>query len=1641
MKMFHRFRRKKAEPLIIPTITETLPQSPHQQQTEGFPLPLDIHRHATTISNLCSYAIAPDQAKGDNVEARRRERSIERHSDPLGLNVIYAPEEGIPAVDIILVHGLGGTSQKTWSKNKDAQYFWPQKWLPSEPGFERARVLSFGYNAHFASSGRENILNIADFAKDLLFGMKYSLDQASRELAVGEAPIIFVAHSMGGLVVKKAFILGQNDNQYQQMMASATAILFLSTPHRGTNLAELLNRILAVSLFNHSAKSYIAELKQNSPALQDINEQFRNIASRLQIFSFFETHQTAVGPKKMMVLEKDSSILGYPDEVSKPLDADHHDVCKYSSPQDPNYVSVRNALGSILRGVSKADTITHASVTNLVGMSSIKTLLAVSNSPEDDYGFFQSRRMPGSCEWILQRPTFLSWLKDNSNDMRIIWVHGVPGCGKSILSAYLIELLQNMGHSCQFFFFRFGDSAKKTVNSLLRSLAYQVAAQLPELRAQMQQLADDAARLEKAESRVIWQKVFVARLYRMRLRKPLYWIIDALDECESPQLLLRLILSSTSTQLPLRIVFTGRNTETLSTAFQRFETPVLIDHVAADDTKDDLEMYVAQEVRYMRGDQYFKTQVIQSVCAMAKGNFLWVHLVLKEILQCHTEAAIEQALEELPVELLQLYQRMEATLSRTSRPADRGLSKTILTWVVCSQRALTLEDLSEALKPEYSHVLDLRLTISQVCGNFVVIDNKSRVEMVHQTARDYLVKTPGLEHSVTPCYGHQDLFMKCISSLSSLIRKRNKRPMTKPLLDYAATSWPYHLAHCAASLDHSVLLALARFFQSPELFAWINLLASTDHLRILVDASQSVITYLGKKSKIDAESSPLNHRLQEKETVELWAVDLVKIVGKFGAQLVKYPGSIYTLIPTFCPATTMISQQYRRNKGRDSIAVTGFASQHWDDCLSKFSVGRDCQPLRITCMDRHFVILTSNGTLRLFDTITNQPWQKIDHGQRVLCFKFSASYEKCVTYGLRETKIWLVKQKRQLRSIANPTNAKALDVAFSSDESALISCSDDKVIRRCLLDSGNSEWAVVDGDRGFDGGDGSTYNSPRRVAFNPAGTEVAIAFRGFPLLVWDVEAAEVLGRCERDSDRNRSKQDLYSEVGPVCWNPVTSHVLGVYKDGCIFKWHPFDSCSQEVRTVESGIQCCPDGALFVTSNNDGMLKVWNFQHLTVVYQLSCHSPVIDVTLSANGRRVYDLRESFCNVWEPNALIRLAEADEKFSEKSSTTAGSTQLSIAAEGSLELSEPLTALAVAPRTSRYCSGDGNGVVRIGGTNTEAVSQIFQGFMPVERIVWSHNEKYLVTADLGGRLMVRSGELADNAGLAASYSLLFEAKTGNGLRQILFSRSAEYLLIVTVSFIELWSLKTRTMLSTKPNTSPSSRWISHPMEGDLLVQCCFTDIRVFQWSNLFEIICLQIEDNPYQVDVEQKAQADPPRRPSTTFPMSPDENQEAVDEVFVSNTGSHLVLQMSSPSAQRQRTLTYLVVDADGLATTSVSTATTVIAKELPRIITRNIARIVGFATKSPRRPSYGQLSETELELGNALVFLDHDDWVCSIIFGDPLPRDTKVSRHFFLPQDWLNTDSLRLADLSKDGRFHCPKNGEVAVVTNWLQNEFVE
>jgi len=86
---------------------------------------------------------------------------------------------------------------------------------------------------------------------------------------------------------------GQNDPEYEGIIRATTAITFLSTPHRGTNLAQILNQILQVTMVTNS-KQYIADLSRNSITIQKLNEQFRHVAPRMDIVSFYETQPTSI---------------------------------------------------------------------------------------------------------------------------------------------------------------------------------------------------------------------------------------------------------------------------------------------------------------------------------------------------------------------------------------------------------------------------------------------------------------------------------------------------------------------------------------------------------------------------------------------------------------------------------------------------------------------------------------------------------------------------------------------------------------------------------------------------------------------------------------------------------------------------------------------------------------------------------------------------------------------------------------------------------------------------------------------------------------------------------------------------------------------------------------------------------------------------------------------------------------------------------------------------------------------------------------------------------------------------------------------------------------------------------------------------
>lgn len=97
---------------------------------------------------------------------------------------------------IIAVHGLGGDWLKTWKADDGA--IWLRDRLPqllAEKNIQ-ARVLSYGYDADFVFTRTINDIEIV--ARDLL----NQIDSIRTTEEHKEAPIIFVSHSLGGLVVK-----------------------------------------------------------------------------------------------------------------------------------------------------------------------------------------------------------------------------------------------------------------------------------------------------------------------------------------------------------------------------------------------------------------------------------------------------------------------------------------------------------------------------------------------------------------------------------------------------------------------------------------------------------------------------------------------------------------------------------------------------------------------------------------------------------------------------------------------------------------------------------------------------------------------------------------------------------------------------------------------------------------------------------------------------------------------------------------------------------------------------------------------------------------------------------------------------------------------------------------------------------------------------------------------------------------------------------------------------------------------------------------------------------------------------------------------------------------------------------------------
>lgn len=300
----------------------------------------------------------------------------------------YFDKQENPLLDIILVHGIKGSASWTWrehdqGKSKplisqeqrrklltghledvDALYTccWPIDWLMPSLTIP-VRILAVDFDAEWQISGSKYPIQargktISQHAECIAESLK-----AAR---VGDRPIVWISHSMGGLIVKdiivndfKQFQLNEelvkdrNSRQDQLTLTSLAkqtlAVVFYSVPHHGTPLASYVSKPILRQLFQPTTE--ICDMGEESSVLSEVHNFFVNIvkAQGTAVLTLNETqpiHNNFLGfPVYFVPTKHGDPGIGTFHEV----DTSHRDICKPVSRKCATYKEVEAFIQEVIK--------------------------------------------------------------------------------------------------------------------------------------------------------------------------------------------------------------------------------------------------------------------------------------------------------------------------------------------------------------------------------------------------------------------------------------------------------------------------------------------------------------------------------------------------------------------------------------------------------------------------------------------------------------------------------------------------------------------------------------------------------------------------------------------------------------------------------------------------------------------------------------------------------------------------------------------------------------------------------------------------------------------------------------------------------------------------------------------------------------------------------------------------------------------------------------------------------------------------------------------------------------------------------------------------------------------------------------------
>ncbi|MCJ1467841.1 hypothetical protein MMC07_006466 [Pseudocyphellaria aurata] len=345
---------------------------------------------------------------------------------PYGLKVLADGTD--PVLDIVAIHGLNGHREKTWTVG---DVNWLRDFLPAD--IPNARILTWGYDANTHSSTQISVQYLYNHATTLVS----DLCLKRRLTKTRNRPIIFVAHSLGGIVVKSALIHSDAARhgaveEHRSIKLSTYGILFMGTPHQGGSGVQLGQLMLNVaSVFVKADDNILKHLERDSEWLQQQLGQYGPISKDFVTKFAYESYPTRVAlGKTILVVPYASAIIpGIADAESIAIPADHINMVKFASREDGGYEKVAGHL------ILLADEAPGA-----VGTIWAKQALSL---VDEDFS------MPFSLSTVPEIQNFVGREKElveiqeefqsNGSHRKIVLLQGLGGIGKTQLAVSFIK--------------------------------------------------------------------------------------------------------------------------------------------------------------------------------------------------------------------------------------------------------------------------------------------------------------------------------------------------------------------------------------------------------------------------------------------------------------------------------------------------------------------------------------------------------------------------------------------------------------------------------------------------------------------------------------------------------------------------------------------------------------------------------------------------------------------------------------------------------------------------------------------------------------------------------------------------------------------------------------------------------------------------------------------------------------------------------------------------------------------------------------------------------------------------------------------------------------------------------------------------